>query len=134
MKYSVGDRVKIIEDGWGCGLQHVGMCGVVESVPTPPYKNYTLRMDDGSTLYEMWEQGFSYADAERDYKPAKMTIDDPIPHDWQHPDWEARTKVHDWKNYVETTALEDMWNTFDDNQKKVLAYNFQLIADDEDWD
>lgn len=58
MKYSVGDRVKIVEDGWGCGSQHVGMCGIVESVPTPPYRNYFLRMEDGSTLHEMWEQGF----------------------------------------------------------------------------
>lgn len=62
-----------------------------------------------------------------------MTIDNLLPHDWQNPDWEDRTKVHDWKNYVETTLLEDMWNTFDNNQKKVLVYNFQIIADNEEW-
>ena len=63
-----------------------------------------------------------------------MIIDNLLPLDWQHPDWEARAKVHDWKNDVGTTFLEEMWNTFDENQKKVLAYNFQLIADDEEWD
>lgn len=130
MKYSVGDRVKIVEDGWGC-VDRVGETGVIESIYGI---NHTILMDDGSRLTSMWEQGFDYVDAARDYKPAKVIIDDLIPDDWQHPDWEARTKVHDWKNYVNTIFLEDMWNTFDDNQKKVLAYNFQLIADGEEWD
>ena len=131
MKYSVGDRVKIVEGGWGCDDGRVGQTGVIDSIWG---RDYTLLMEDGSRLIEMWEQGFDYVGTERDYKPIKGVIDHLIPHDWQHPDWEARTKVHDWKNYVETTFLEDMWNTFDDSQKKVLAYNFQLIADNEEWD
>lgn len=63
-----------------------------------------------------------------------MIIENLLPYDWKHPDWNNRTRVHDWKNYVETEYLENMWEVFDDNQKKVLAYNFQLVADQEEWD
>lgn len=63
-----------------------------------------------------------------------IVIDYLVPHDWNNPEWYERTKVHDWKNYVLTDYLENMWSTFDDNQKKVLAYNLQLIADGEEWD
>lgn len=129
MKYSVGDRVKIVADGWGCA-DRIGQTGVIESVYG---RDYAILMDDGSYLTSVWEQGFDYADDVRDFSQPEKLIDALIPDDWQNPDWEARTKVHDWKNYVETTFLEDIWETFDDNQKKVLAYNFQIIADNEEW-
>ena len=62
LKYKVGDRVRILESGWGCGSTHVGMYGVIQEVPLTPSKNYVILMDDGSSLYEMWEQGFELAE------------------------------------------------------------------------
>ena len=53
--------------------------------------------------------------------------------DWKNPDWNAKTRVHDWRNYI-SQALMDMWQDFTDKQKAAIAANAAEIADNEEWD
>ncbi len=55
------------------------------------------------------------------------------PHNWAEPDWYARGKVHDWRNYV-SKEVRDMWFTFTEVQCQALARQAQKQADKEEWD
>lgn len=56
-----------------------------------------------------------------------------VPNDWEEPKWEVKDKVHCWRNYV-SDNLKNIWDTFDCDQKQIIAEAFQEIADGEDWD
>lgn len=58
---------------------------------------------------------------------------DSVPGDFENPDWKNTDIVHDWKNHVDEFVRE-IWDTFTDRQKAVLARGFQIKADNEDWD
>lgn len=49
------------------------------------------------------------------------------------PDWDSRSRCHDWKNYV-TDALKAIWESFSPEQKRVVADALQQVADEEVWD
>lgn len=53
--------------------------------------------------------------------------------DWRNPQWDAATRVHDWRNYV-NDELRAMWHTFSDEQQHAIAKNADDIAGREDWD
>lgn len=53
--------------------------------------------------------------------------------DYKDPNWSEHQKVHCWRNYV-SSELQDMWQTFSDEQKIAIAKNAQEFADREDWD
>lgn len=55
------------------------------------------------------------------------------PKDWYEPQWDVEDKVHCWRNYV-SDDLKNIWDTFDCDQKQIIAEAFQDIADAEDWD
>lgn len=55
-----------------------------------------------------------------------------IPQDCFNPRWDETEKVHDWKNYVHF-ELRNLWHTFNEKQKQLIANNAQIIADDEEW-
>lgn len=57
MKYSVGDRVKIVEDGWGC-CARVGQTGTITELHGNLRTDHTILMDDGAELRGIWEEGF----------------------------------------------------------------------------
>ena len=59
--------------------------------------------------------------------------EDKPPHDWQYPEWENKSRVHNWRNYV-SEELQAMWDTFTDVQKKALAISYDDIASQEDWE
>jgi len=61
--------------------------------------------------------------AERDC----TTHEDIPPYDWENPEWENESRVHNWRNYV-SEELEVMWDTFTDVQKKALAISFDRLA------
>ena len=62
-----------------------------------------------------------------------------IPHDWDSPDWNGFMSsnwvrhVHEWKSYA-SDEMMDLWDTFTEEQKKVVSSALQDIADREDWD
>jgi len=56
-----------------------------------------------------------------------------IPNDFYLPNWSAASKCHDWKNYV-SDDLKSIWITFSDEQRQILAANFDEIASREEWD
>lgn len=56
-----------------------------------------------------------------------------LPPDWRNPEWHIKDKVHNWRNYV-SEEIENMWQTFSDEQKKALAECFDSAADREEWD
>lgn len=55
------------------------------------------------------------------------------PHDWSNPNFSNPGRVHDWLNYV-SYDLAGIWETFSDEQKKIIAANLNNIADEEHWD
>ena len=56
-----------------------------------------------------------------------------LPEDWESPKWNEYDKVHDWRNYP-SNDRQNEWSSFTDCQKKILAINFQCVADREHWD
>ena len=53
--------------------------------------------------------------------------------DLDNPDFENKTAIHDWRNYV-PGAWQYNWNEFTDRERKIIAIMAQLEADNEDWD
>lgn len=53
--------------------------------------------------------------------------------DWEFPDFTEINPIHDWKNYV-GDELATIWNSFTVEQRKILAENFQDLADNEEWE
>lgn len=53
--------------------------------------------------------------------------------DYMLPVWEDATKVHDWRNYI-NDAVQRLWPSFNEDQRRALAENAQEIADREEWD
>lgn len=53
--------------------------------------------------------------------------------DYQFPEWDKTGRVHDWRNYI-SKRLREMWESFTDEQKQVIAENAEGIASNEDWD
>jgi hypothetical protein len=49
------------------------------------------------------------------------------------PDWKAAGKVHDWRNYI-SDELKAIWDTFTDEQKRLIASNADDEANKEYWD
>lgn len=65
-------------------------------------------------------------------------IETSIGFSWQYldqetPDWDSRSRCHDWKNYV-TDDLKAIWKSFSPEQKRVVADALQQAADKEEWD
>ena len=55
------------------------------------------------------------------------------PDDYKDPRWDEYDKVHCWRNYVSEDLIA-IWDEFTDDQKSIIATDFQAIADNEDWD
>lgn len=53
--------------------------------------------------------------------------------EWKAPNWKENNRVHNWKNYAPAELIE-IWDTFDDYQKKVIAVALDRVASDEHWD
>jgi len=49
------------------------------------------------------------------------------------PEWEARSKCHDWKGYV-PSELISAWSELTRREKVIIAYLANLQADAEEWD
>lgn len=56
-----------------------------------------------------------------------------FPYDALEPDWDEYNKVHEWKNYV-SDDLKKIWSNLPEYVRKIIAQNFQEIADKEEWD
>jgi hypothetical protein len=55
------------------------------------------------------------------------------PNDFYNPSWSEVSKIHDWKNYV-SDDLKSIWITFSDEQRQIIAANFNEMASREEWD
>lgn len=55
------------------------------------------------------------------------------PQDFANPNWDAKKKCHDWKNYV-NEGLQKVWESFNAAQQLLIAANAQEQADHEEWD
>ena len=62
-----------------------------------------------------------------------MAASDTFKGDWRNPQWDAKTRVHDWRNYV-SAELQAMWHTFTDEQQLAIARNAAELASLEDWE
>ncbi|CVA07710.1 hypothetical protein [Serratia marcescens] len=64
-----------------------------------------------------------------------MVEDWMITQDWQNPKWNRDgSQPHHWHNYV-SSAVQQIWQSFTDEQKQVLAAGFAEVALNEDcWD
>lgn len=56
-----------------------------------------------------------------------------IADDYISPDWQGATPIHDWRNYA-SDELKSTWDSYSDEQRKIIAECLQGIADGEDWD
>lgn len=54
------------------------------------------------------------------------------PYDWENPQWNEYHRVHNWRNYV-SNDVKEIWNTFTDTQKLLLAQLFEELAGNEEW-
>jgi hypothetical protein len=54
-------------------------------------------------------------------------------HDYLNPKWINTTRVHDWRNYI-SDDLRDIWDTFTDKQKEIIAKNADDQASNEHWE
>lgn len=54
------------------------------------------------------------------------------PYDYQHPVWK-RQLCHNWHNYI-SPKMREKWDTFTDEQKRIIAENADRQASDEEWD
>ena len=55
------------------------------------------------------------------------------PADWDRPQWQEASKVHNWRNYVHE-ELQSEWPSFTGRQKILLSSAFDGVASDEEWD
>ena len=50
-----------------------------------------------------------------------------------NPDWKAAEMVHDWRNYI-SDELIAIWDTFTDEQKRLIAKSADDAAGKEEWE
>lgn len=50
-----------------------------------------------------------------------------------NPDWENTSRVHDWRNYI-SEEMQQIWDTFSEEQKRVIYENTESMANREEWD
>ena len=63
-----------------------------------------------------------------------MSTDNNTPYDWDDPNFDlSGIQVHEWKSYA-TESIIDLWDTFNNDQKKAVSSMLQDVADREDWD
>jgi hypothetical protein len=55
------------------------------------------------------------------------------PEDWQQPDWDKTTRVHDWKNYTSEHVRRE-WLNFSGRQRMILSASLDDLASNEHWD
>jgi len=55
------------------------------------------------------------------------------PHDWDNPEWNKKSRVHNWRNYV-SEQIQLAWGGFTGEQKVMLSANFEEMAGNEEWD
>lgn len=57
------------------------------------------------------------------------------PPEYLNPDWSPPRYqyVHDWRAYI-GEEVREIWHTFSDHQKLVLARAAQVTANGEEWD
>lgn len=53
--------------------------------------------------------------------------------DYLNPVWAEGGRVQNWRNYI-NEQLREIWHTFTDEQKRVIAWNAEELADREHWD
>ena len=56
-----------------------------------------------------------------------------LPASYEHPDWDAAGKVHDWRNYI-SDEVRQMWESFTTEQKAAIARQADNLAGREEWD
>lgn len=49
------------------------------------------------------------------------------------PDWAAKGRVHDWRNYI-SDEVQAMWPDFTDEQRMALYRQADSIAEREEWE
>ena len=59
-------------------------------------------------------------------------MDEYLPDDWENPKWGERNVVHNWRNYI-SIQLRNLWDSFNDEQKKAIACNAMDVASNEHW-
>jgi len=55
------------------------------------------------------------------------------PKDYLQPNWNATNRIYEWKNYI-PKVQQEIWNTFSDRQKSLLAKEANKKAMNESWD
>lgn len=56
-----------------------------------------------------------------------------VPEDYKSPEWLVDwSQPHHWHNYV-SSAVQQIWQSFTDEQKQVLAAGFAEVALNEHW-
>lgn len=56
-----------------------------------------------------------------------------VPEDFINPDWKNKERVHEWKNYV-SNEIQNIWHSFNLEQKATIALQAREQASQEDWD
>lgn len=55
-----------------------------------------------------------------------------VPDDYRNPNWSHNNRVHEWKNHV-SHQMKEIWHTFSDEQRAVIALNADEQAGREHW-
>lgn len=50
-----------------------------------------------------------------------------------NPEFNKKSKVHDWRNYVPNDFQEN-WNKLTERERKIIVVMAQLRANEEEWD
>jgi hypothetical protein len=56
-----------------------------------------------------------------------------VPKDYLQPNWNGKTRIYEWKNYI-SQDQQAMWDTYSDCQKASLAMNANKKAMSESWE
>lgn len=120
--YTMNSLREYGSDGWGTYIVR----------PIHEGEGIWLTRDFSSRdLVELWVETQETIDEFDELR--KSDTNGRLPQDWENPEWGKREDIHNWRNYI-PNMVQKIWNTFTPLQKKVLAYQADAQALQEDWD
>jgi hypothetical protein len=125
----------VLKDGESYMCEN-GMKVWIEKFETPSSYRFKARMSFGNSALEKiamekrWEMHGELETDDYDWQIVRLGD---VPIDYANPDWEKRERIHNWRNHVRT-GVREIWSTFTDEQKQVLAREAHEDASNEAWD
>lgn len=101
--------------------------------------NMQVMMEDVITSVQQGFTGYGKFTAEavvemlRLLNNSSMEINKDVPSDYEHPSWNAKNRVYEWKNYV-AKEFQEIWENLPHSQKVIISTQAQKKAMNESWE